>query len=167
MSKKKLQLQTPEKPSCKQGLHFQGFLKPSSDLLLKSARNLWKCLPRTGFIQGLNCTWSDWTVLDPAHASWIWDECNRGREGLVLAFPAATHSFKLSKHKGFQGSTPTQPSHMHYLLKHHRRVVDTENPSTEYKSGLYTFTFIKEYHYLLKGFHEVDVIITVLLNLLE
>lgn len=56
---------------------------------------------------------------------------------------------------------------MHCLVKHHRRVVDTENPRREYNSGLYTFTFIKEYHYLLKGFHEVDVVITVLLHLLE
>lgn len=84
-----------------------------------------------------------------------------------MVFPAATHSFELSKHKVCQSSIPTQPSHIHYLEKHHRRLVDTENPSTEYNSGLYAFTFIKEYHYLLKGFHEVDVVITVLLHLLE
>lgn len=96
-----------------------------------------------------------------------WDESNRGRQGLVLAFPAATHSFEQSKHKVFQSSTPTQPSHMHSSVQHHKRVVDTENPSTVYNSGFYTFTFIKENHYLLKGFHEVDVVITVLLHLLE
>lgn len=41
------------------------------------------------------------------------------REGLVSAFPAATLSFELSKHKVFQSSTPTQPSHMQYLENVH------------------------------------------------
>lgn len=40
-SNKKTQNQTnPEKSSCREGLHFQGFLKPSSTLLFKSGGNL-------------------------------------------------------------------------------------------------------------------------------
>lgn len=35
------------------------------------------------------------------------------------------------------------------------------------QQGIQTFTFIEEYHDLLKGFHEVDVVVTVLLHLLE
>lgn len=35
------------------------------------------------------------------------------------------------------------------------------------RKEVWSNTFIKEHHNLLKGFHKVDVIITVLLNLLE